>query len=76
MTEGTAPTPEEIRRLNRTLMGKDTRQSRRKPAMGAEAPGRRDAAIREAGFLEAERLREVQESLGSKNRRLWASSFG
>ncbi len=60
MTENTPPTLEQTRRLNRALMEKVID----KAASDAEWKQRLlddpEAAIREAGFPEAERLREMQ----------------
>ncbi len=63
MTEGTPPTPEEIRQLNRDLMQKILDKAAKDPVWKQLLLDNPEAAILEAGFPEAERLREMQASV-------------
>ena len=62
MTEGTPMTPEEIRQLNRDLMEKIIDKAASDPAWKQRLLDDPEAAMAEAGFPEAERLREIQAS--------------
>ena len=59
MTEDTPPTPEEIRRLNRDLMEKVLDKAESNPQWKQRLLDDPETAMREAGFPEVERLREI-----------------
>lgn len=61
MNEGNALTPEQLRRLNRGLMEKVLDRAAGDPAWKQRFLDDPEAALREAGFPEAEELRENQE---------------
>lgn len=61
MTEGTPPTPEQIRQLNRDLMEKVIDRASSNPEWKQRLLDHPEAAMLEAGFPEAERLREIYE---------------
>ncbi len=59
MTEGTPPTAEQIRQLNRGLMEKVLDKAASDPGWKQRLLDEPEAAIREAGFSEAEELKEA-----------------
>lgn len=63
MTESMPPTPEEIRRLNRDLMEKVLDRAGEDPGWKQQLLDDPEMAMREAGFQEAERLREMYEGV-------------
>ena len=64
MAEG-IPTPEELRRLNRSLMEKVLDKAANDPAWKERFLDDPDAALQEAGFAEeVRRIEEVRQSLG------------
>lgn len=65
MTEGTPLTPEDLRRLNRGLMEKVLKKAASDPEWKQRLLDNPEAAIQEAGFPEAERLREMRASAGA-----------
>ncbi len=67
MTEGTPLTPEQFRRLNRDLMEKVLDKAASDPAWKQRLLDDSEAAITEANFPEAQRLREMQESLSDQD---------
>jgi hypothetical protein len=62
MTEGTPLTPEEFRQLNRNLMEKILDRAASDPTWKQRLLDDPEAAMKEASFPEAERLREIQAS--------------
>ena len=60
MTEGTPLTAEQFRQLNRSLMERVIDRAASDPEWKQRLLDDPEAAIREAGFPEAERLREMQ----------------
>ncbi len=62
MTEGMPPTAEEIRQMNRDLMEKILDRAASDPEWKQRLLDDPEAAMQEAGFPEAERLREMQAS--------------
>ena len=60
MTEGTPLTPEQFRQLNRDLMEKVIDRAASDPEWKQRLLEDPETAIREAGFPETERLREMQ----------------
>ncbi len=64
MTEGTPPTPEGIRRLNRSLMEKVIDKAASDPEWKQRLLDDPEGAIEEAGFPEARQLQEMQASGG------------
>jgi hypothetical protein len=63
MMEGSPQTPEEIRRLNRDLMEKIIDKAASDPEWKQRLLDDPEAVMAEAGFPEAERLREMQGSV-------------
>ncbi len=63
MTEGTPMTPEQFRRLNRDLMEKVLDKAASDPEWKQRLLDDPEAAINEAGFPEAQRLRQMQASV-------------
>ena len=64
MAEG-IPTPEEVRQLNRALMEKVLDRAASDPAWKQQLLDDPDAAMREAGFAEVQRIEEVRQSVGA-----------
>lgn len=63
MSEGTPLTPENLKQLNRSLMEKIIDKAASDPAWKQRLLDDPEAAVMEAGFPEAERLREIQASV-------------
>ena len=59
MTEGTPQTPEQFRQLNRSLMERVIDRAASDPAWKQRLLDEPEATIREAGFPEAEELKEA-----------------
>ncbi len=61
MTEGMPPTPEQFRQMNRDLMEKVLDRAGKDPGWKQQLLDDPETAMREAGFPEAEMMREMYE---------------
>lgn len=61
MTEGTPPTPEQLRQLNRSLMEKVLDRAASDPEWKQRLLDDPEAALREADFPELQRLQQMQQ---------------